>query len=342
MALFVAKRKLIALISVVEAFKFVSMTCLSETNALSEIPIKAIIDRIRSNEFVVSSVLIEGTYERFDYNADGELVYYTTNTTYRFSRSNDLIKVEYEAHCRARIAQHGELVPLDLHNISFYTADSTVDVNLKNRTATIRYVDHPHPFPLSFGYGLDYQVIYFAESPNKAEIRTTSASLEDNLRGGFLRARKDPVNPELILLEAVGPTAKARWRIDPQRGYLIVSREGYAIMPVLPTGELLVDKTEVTPKQYDSHWYIERARQEYCTAVANDSSLKELCPEWRIEIFTATKFVPQASLKPGELQFSTNHFPNLSFLADSVKNQILDLVTGKRMPWGSSSQQPGQ
>jgi hypothetical protein len=303
---------------------------LSAGEATNEVPILNVVEQIRANETNALSVVIEGTYEWQDYNSTGQLTYVHADSFDRFSRHGSLIKVECHGASHPLDGNTGNFVTVPHDEVIFYSPESTIFVYSGFRLARREAVEEPFFFPLYFGYGLRYDY-------KKGEIVALSPALEAYVKGGYLKWRKDSDDPGLIVLEETDPTGRFKWWIDPKHGCLIVKMESYLKLHGLSKPEILLEKVEAVPKQFDGHWFIGSAhRVQYYTddwtaAVEGFVSRAE-------RTITITNFHSGATFRPGELEFSTNKFPALEFIYDRKKNEVLDLKTGKRSAWVPSQE----
>ncbi len=297
--------------------------------------IEPIIDMVRSNEAGVLHCVVEGAYERQEFSPAGVKMGSVTYSPIRFSRSGDLIKVERAA--RSEVVQGMDSEMAEYHETLFYSPDSTTYVYANDTLARREPPEEPFPFPLGYGYGLRYR------PEKKARITSVTPAWERHAHSGALTARVDPDNPDLILLDTfLEPTRIRQW-IDPKRGGLIVKSIGETILPKPWNRTLPLEEISVVPKQYGNVWYVESAtRKMYREHGDNPASMKTYLMS--VETWTVTHFEFRARIEEGNLSFDLKKFPNLKLVFDRLKQEKLDLKTGKRSAWrtGSTSDEDGK
>jgi len=289
-----------------------------------------VIEHQCSNESIIQSILVEGMYKAVDYDQTGKITYVRKYNYFSFSRSNDLMRVRRRGY-ENNVLQGPE--EMSEYKDLFYSPAPTVEVNHR-QTALISLAERPQPYPLDFGYGLDYR-----DDLNKLVPR--SSGWESSNKEGILTVRQDPANPSLILLEAHRNEVRCLTWIDPARGNLIVRRKIYEVLPDSLNQELVWDESEIIPKQFGKTWFFEKAWRETYQPYYETNGVPVLGKNYlqKEEIFTVTNFVAGASFKPDEFEFSTNNFPGLMVLQDKVGGKTIDLTTGGIIPTNAKTWQ---
>ena len=155
-----------------------------ETNAIS---IAEVMAHLETNEAGIASVTIEGTYEKTEYGADGDVVDIKRDNFYRFSRQDHLVKEEVRGEELVPSKRSHKLISVPADKVIFFSPQSTVSVDLRQQLAHERPVEQPFPFPLHWGYGLSY-------SNGLHEFRILSNTLEGARKQKLLLWGRDPVN----------------------------------------------------------------------------------------------------------------------------------------------------
>lgn len=300
---------------------------LANKDAQTSITLNEIIEGLRANEAKTSLVVIEGSYALARTDASGRPVFGRTDRFFRFSRSNEVIKVER----RGEYSADG-VVRAEFDEVIFHSPDSTINIFLPGATKAEKWspetpspYERPSPFPLLFGFGLDYA---------SRSIPQLSSGLERAQRKGVLIARTDPQTPKLILLESTNSTGVIRYWIDPQSGYLVVRRQIELIVRKQGAERILFEKMEAVPKQFDGHWFVASGYCERRIMSTLDPAEEGFLMGTEREEINVRTFKPRVWFKAGELEFSISNFPNLTDIFDHTRNERLNVRTGERTPWG--------
>lgn len=282
------------------------------------LPIEPIIAGIRANEANLNSVLIEGRYESQDCSPVGQVMAQRTDYTNTFMRAGELVKM-----VRVRKTVHSQ--DGDLETL-FYTPKSTTWVYGENHLASIEPPEKPFPFPLYYGFVVRYLV------DGQARISGIAASLEKRAHEGSLTFKVAPEDPSLILAEWTVDQIRGRYWVDPNRGYLVVKLVGETVLPKPWNRVLLLEETTVTPKQYGTQWYIADGVRKLYKEIGDNPATMTSYLAYK-ETFVVYRCDFQAHFSAGELQFSTNQFPQLDYLYDRIKKERLDVRTGEWIPF---------
>jgi hypothetical protein len=319
------KHRITYLIACVLLVQWGCLPRLLRADPAENISAREIIEHISANEANLSSVAIEGKYVNADIDANGQVVYIRRFPTYRFSRSGTLMKVERQGEHIIRDESSNELVTLELNEVVFYSPESSVTVDLDQMIADKDKPESPFPFPLEFGYGLNY----LAEG---GQIRSQAGVLNELASAGLLSCRNDDNAPPLVILETTRGRVSFRDWIDPTRGYLLVRSEAREQLPEPWATTFLLERDEVVPMQFGSNWYIASARRETHTVVSRDANSRSVLARRKEEELTVTNFRAGVAFEPGELEFSTNKFPGLRMLIDRLARERIDMETGQHFP----------
>jgi hypothetical protein len=307
---------------------FATQGACSDASA-GEVSIDRVIQRLGANESNALLVVIEGQYELARTDASGKPVFGRADRFFRFSRSNEVMKVER----RGQYSADG-VVRAEFDEIIFHSPDSTVAVSLPGATKAEKGPpERPSPFPLFYGFGLDY---FCPSGCQRPEVRLPSVGWAQAKQEGLAICRKDPQNPKLIILEESGKDGRimARHWIDSERGYLLVRMEVDLLVRGDSRQAIPFYRMEATPKRFDGRWFIASASSErrmMSTLDPDEQGFFMGTEREQIEI-TACRFA--VDFKPGELEFSVSNFPNLTDIFDRTRSERLNLRTGERTPWG--------
>ncbi|HUJ11532.1 MAG TPA: hypothetical protein VL171_16085 [Verrucomicrobiae bacterium] len=289
-----------------------------------------VVERQRSNESAIASVLIKGAYKAVEYGRTGQVTYVWQYDFFSFSRSNDLMRVLRRGH--EEVMPHDakdsrDFVQFKVDEIQFYSPKSTVEVDLGGPIAQRRRAERPQPYPLSFGYGLIYR-------DDIDGIESLASAWEGVSREGLLTVRHAPDDPRLLLAEVRRGQMRVRCWIDPDRGNIIVRRKADQLVPGSRDKWLVLEEYEIAPKQFGSSWFFEKAwGKRYLryyepegSAIPRGTYLREE------QTLAVSNFVAGATFKPEEFEFSTNSFPHLMVLQDTMRDKTIDLTTGQVIP----------